>query len=251
MINIPLDLATTLSLEWKSRALMCKKDLFNLISKKQGIVEELVEKEDYKYIDNEMSDIFKLQQMFEELKEILDKYKLYHLPYDVVERISFFEREIYKRSMTSEKLDDLNRAVDEQERFNDLTNDMLNKINEMWDDNASEEDIKSYIREKVGNLFSNFQEFNEQHLNDLTDSMFLTITAGKNVRINLNEEQISNLTRQNGNIGVCGTCLEEYTENDEMIILHCEGKHTFHQNCIIPWLKMSVYCPTCRHDLRN
>ena len=64
----------------------------------------------------------------------------------------------------------------------------------------------------------------------------------------LTADEIKNLKKEKGRVGTCGTCLEEYDENDEMTVLKCG--HSYHENCIVPWLKMSVYCPTCRQDLR-
>ncbi|EAY10654.1 hypothetical protein TVAG_157310 [Trichomonas vaginalis G3] len=46
---------------------------------------------------------------------------------------------------------------------------------------------------------------------------------------------------------VCSICLEEFNENDEVVILPC--KHGFHEPCLQPWLKMHSECPSCRHKL--
>ena len=41
-------------------------------------------------------------------------------------------------------------------------------------------------------------------------------------------------------------CLEEYIENEPVIKLPCRGKHIFHHECIMPWLRKKEDCPYCR-----
>ena len=45
----------------------------------------------------------------------------------------------------------------------------------------------------------------------------------------------------------CPICLERYNKNDKIINLKC--RHTFHQECIIKWLKNNNSCPQCRENI--
>ncbi|OIW05429.1 hypothetical protein TanjilG_23255 [Lupinus angustifolius] len=42
---------------------------------------------------------------------------------------------------------------------------------------------------------------------------------------------------------VCPTCLEEYTEENPMIVTKCS--HHFHLGCIYEWMERSETCPVC------
>ena len=45
----------------------------------------------------------------------------------------------------------------------------------------------------------------------------------------------------------CGICLSSYQDREVLVELPCE--HFYHQNCLLPWLKQSPQCPSCRHQL--
>mmetsp|Transcript_64379 Transcript_64379/g.73908 ORF Transcript_64379/g.73908 Transcript_64379/m.73908 type:complete len:233 (+) Transcript_64379:124-822(+) len=42
----------------------------------------------------------------------------------------------------------------------------------------------------------------------------------------------------------CAVCQDEYEKDTTILKLPCN--HTFHQDCVKPWLKMHNSCPTCR-----
>jgi E3 ubiquitin-protein ligase RNF115/126 len=48
----------------------------------------------------------------------------------------------------------------------------------------------------------------------------------------------------------CAVCKEQFkveTEDpDEQVVVTLPCKHTFHEGCIVPWLKSSGTCPVCR-----
>ncbi|KAG1751567.1 uncharacterized protein EDB91DRAFT_1234886 [Suillus paluster] len=47
----------------------------------------------------------------------------------------------------------------------------------------------------------------------------------------------------------CPICIVDFEEGDELRVLPCEGKHSFHQTCVDPWLlELSGSCPLCRQD---
>jgi len=45
----------------------------------------------------------------------------------------------------------------------------------------------------------------------------------------------------------CAVCKDEYALNEKVIELPCS--HTFHKDCIVPWLKQHNTCPVCRKSL--
>ena len=63
-------------------------------------------------------------------------------------------------------------------------------------------------------------------------------------------EQIERASEIVTNIsGACPICQEQILQNDICRRLnHCN--HTYHRTCIDQWFRRSVFCPTCRHDVR-
>jgi len=45
----------------------------------------------------------------------------------------------------------------------------------------------------------------------------------------------------------CSVCVVGFKLEDEAYKLPC--KHIFHNDCLLPWLKMNNTCPNCRHQL--
>tara|TARA_R110001599_G_scaffold143127_2_gene323954 strand:+ start:342 stop:1112 length:771 start_codon:yes stop_codon:yes gene_type:complete len=243
------DVVFSLSEDWKTRARTCKADFEVLLGKKQETLMQIADRDDvdYAFVERESENLSQIRIMVDEIELILDTYKIYPFPPDVVGRVGFFEKEFYRYQATPQILQTLNQEADSQLLFQERSVSLIEKINEMWDNNNSEEEIKNYIYTHLAEIFPTYTS---EQLTFSASIMFTTLTAGKNVRINLSEEQIRSLKRETGSTGTCGTCLEEYTEDEEMITI-CDSKHRFHPDCIVPWLKRSVYCPTCRQDLRE
>lgn len=65
-------------------------------------------------------------------------------------------------------------------------------------------------------------------------------------KIKINEENI-NLIRKNSNCENCSVCKDDFEINQELVNLPC--KHSFHDECLAPWLKERNSCPTCRFEL--
>lgn len=42
----------------------------------------------------------------------------------------------------------------------------------------------------------------------------------------------------------CSICLESFVKGDKLICLPC--KHTFHSDCLDPWVRTCADCPYCR-----
>ena len=68
-------------------------------------------------------------------------------------------------------------------------------------------------------------------------------------KIEVNEEFLHNkkLKIKNELEYNCSVCKEEFELRNKLINLPC--KHTFHEDCIMPWLKERNSCPTCRFEL--
>jgi E3 ubiquitin-protein ligase RNF115/126 len=45
----------------------------------------------------------------------------------------------------------------------------------------------------------------------------------------------------------CAVCKDDFEEEQEIITLPC--RHAFHDECIVPWLKVNGTCPVCRFEL--
>lgn len=45
----------------------------------------------------------------------------------------------------------------------------------------------------------------------------------------------------------CNICITPYKENETLIYLPC--LHTFHESCILPWLRDNENCPNCKKEV--
>ena len=44
----------------------------------------------------------------------------------------------------------------------------------------------------------------------------------------------------------CLICLNQYSDDDNIVILPCDARHNFHEACIKEWLRNKNKCPICR-----
>ena len=49
----------------------------------------------------------------------------------------------------------------------------------------------------------------------------------------------------------CSVCYEELQFGDKMAEFLCPGKHIFHENCILQWLRVNNNCALCRHEIET
>lgn len=96
-------------------------------------------------------------------------------------------------------------------------------------------------------LFTNFNHFMEQNLQDLED-----------VKVTLSEDEFDKLDLVTDKELItgkqCNICLEDLTEDEleqpSLIQLKCS--HIYHKDCIKEWLtKQSTKCPSCRNCCRT
>ncbi|KAJ2724125.1 hypothetical protein GGI07_002160 [Coemansia sp. Benny D115] len=62
-----------------------------------------------------------------------------------------------------------------------------------------------------------------------------------------NTEQRANVRGHQGSTETCGICLGDHTVGDEVVDLPCS--HTFHEACIVPWVKAHDKCPFCNRQI--
>lgn len=65
--------------------------------------------------------------------------------------------------------------------------------------------------------------------------------ASKESVENLTEIKITERSKQ------CPVCLKEFETGTVAKTMPC--KHSFHKECILPWLEKTNSCPLCRHEL--
>ena len=49
----------------------------------------------------------------------------------------------------------------------------------------------------------------------------------------------------------CVICMEEFKEDDVILVLPCDVKHYFHKKCTMAWLDRKTECPLCREDFQT
>ncbi|XP_006663210.1 E3 ubiquitin-protein ligase RING1-like [Oryza brachyantha] len=49
----------------------------------------------------------------------------------------------------------------------------------------------------------------------------------------------------------CVICMENYEVGDDLSVMPCSDKHSFHQRCLAEWLARSRLCPLCRKELTD
>lgn len=47
-------------------------------------------------------------------------------------------------------------------------------------------------------------------------------------------------------VPICSVCMEEFSLGQRAVAMRCQ--HTFHENCIVPWLQKKQCCPVCRES---
>ena len=52
-----------------------------------------------------------------------------------------------------------------------------------------------------------------------------------------------------GRFSSCDICLVEYTADEELRRLPCDGAHIFHPSCIEKWFEKSLTCPRCSANI--
>ena len=49
----------------------------------------------------------------------------------------------------------------------------------------------------------------------------------------------------------CVICMEQFKDDDIILVLPCDDKHYFHKKCTMQWLERKTECPLCRKDFQD
>ncbi|KAG8932495.1 hypothetical protein FRC02_001018 [Tulasnella sp. 418] len=94
---------------------------------------------------------------------------------------------------------------------------------------------------------SNQDSDNRRHTSPTAATAFATSsrTAGNTT----DQQDVDEISPQTIGRETCPICILDFEEGDDLRVLPCEGKHTFHRDCVDPWLlELSSSCPLCRKD---
>jgi len=146
------------------------------------------------------------------------------------------------------------------ERFRTVQ-DLLQYINQVAQTNPYDRGVTMYNRR----LNTPEWEINDSPIiyvpanNSMNNSLISRLFTGmfgqsdlENVIVRPTTEHIANATTiyQVNTLqdDICTICQDNIQSGDVRRITRCN--HYFHQTCIDTWFQESVYCPTCRHDIR-
>ena len=73
----------------------------------------------------------------------------------------------------------------------------------------------------------------------------------KKIKYNCNSRKLWGFFRRKdyARNSVCTICLEDFTEEEEVVLCPC--KHCYHENCIKEWLRLKNSCPLCKLNIRR
>jgi hypothetical protein len=229
-----------LSDSWKVRVAHLRKDLGSLKDRLENKLEKEEPSENQIIVDQ----INVITKYIQELFVIMDTPSYYVLKRETIRRISEMEVEYYSMILPDERIEEINSELDWNQRMEDTLADMPILIDRMWDENKTEQEIKDEIYSRLKDFYDREEETREE-----TNSIYGQYTFGRDVIVALSETQISRLERKTCMEGTCGICLSDFALDDETIILP-KCTHVYHSDCIIPWFRRSVRCPSCRADQR-
>lgn len=245
--------AEIISDSWKVRLKLLRRDF----KRHQEILKDIVEEQQNEQEENEQTQemealidqICTIENYLEEIQIIISKTENFILHPETIRRISFLETEYYEmiisEEMASSFNQEINRQIDWNDRMAQLLRELEVTIDKMWDENKTESEMKERIYESVKDFYHS-----EQSSRHMTDNIYNAFTFEKNERVSLSTQQISEFQRMNNISGTCGVCLCDFSPEDEVLSLQPKCSHTYHPDCITPWLTRSVHCPSCRIDLR-
>ena len=217
------------------------------------IVEEQQEREEQnsensennEYIKSLINKICEIESYVEEIVNLITKTERFILHPETIRRISYLETEYYEMIVSEEEAEKINREIDWHDRMREVFLELETIIDTMWDENKTEEEMKERIFESIKDFY--MQEESSRYM---ANSIYNALTFERNERVTLSETQIENFERVKLSEGTCGICLCDFESDEEVLSLQPKCSHTYHPNCIIPWLTKSVHCPSCRIDLR-
>eukprot|EP00826_Nyctotherus_ovalis_P055039 TRINITY_DN7280_c0_g1_i20.p2 TRINITY_DN7280_c0_g1~~TRINITY_DN7280_c0_g1_i20.p2 ORF type:complete len:191 (-),score=34.73 TRINITY_DN7280_c0_g1_i20:164-736(-) len=61
------------------------------------------------------------------------------------------------------------------------------------------------------------------------------------------EEKCKRTARSSSDL--CIICMRNYAEDDKVILMPCDPRHCFHEECILTWLEQNNTCPICKSEI--
>eukprot|EP00347_Sterkiella_histriomuscorum_P004125 403361658 len=49
----------------------------------------------------------------------------------------------------------------------------------------------------------------------------------------------------------CAICLNKFESNEDIVLLKCDKRHSFHPDCAKEWIKIKATCPLCRQEFQD
>lgn len=112
------------------------------------------------------------------------------------------------------------------------------------------------INDLIGGNFQNAIQGLIQGLipQNLPDSVKLILTDEDLAKLNVysweDYQKMSEFQNSNYQSNTCNICLDEYEPKDQLMVLTCDDKHYYHQDCIRKWLtENSNKCPICKKEI--
>mmetsp|Transcript_4760 Transcript_4760/g.8894 ORF Transcript_4760/g.8894 Transcript_4760/m.8894 type:complete len:145 (-) Transcript_4760:2545-2979(-) len=106
-------------------------------------------------------------------------------------------------------------------------------------------DQQSEVNERLASLQSNLGQFTERLTGIVQSLQDLIRQIHSENREPASEEEIQALPEIQKTGESCAICAEP--QNGIVKLLPCS--HTYHENCIVHWLKIQRTCPQCRRDI--
>ena len=107
----------------------------------------------------------------------------------------------------------------------------------------------------LGNFFSRYQPGDRQYENLLNYIMtndpnhYGTPPASEDKVNNLKREEVTENQMNKYKDKECTVCKDNYKVNETVVYMPCN--HNFHNDCLIPWLKIHNSCPVCRYQIKT
>jgi len=121
-----------------------------------------------------------------------------------------------------------NYYIDNIENYNYNNNNFIYNQNYQINNNNNNNNLESYNRNNIKKDDKNFI---------------------KNILNICNKDKYNKSKYNKNNIKNCGICLQDYEDNEEILLLPC--LHIYHYNCIIHWFERKKTCPFDNQNFDN
>ena len=244
------------------------KNAKNLIESKEKIINFIKQEKKLPNIiitkniktNNFMNDNSTRNQLFEfeETKKILseDQKKLKILQEKIKEKEKVIEQKKNKINNVKDNISKINESIKKkEENIENIKKELddIRKKNEELEQKIDE--IAEELDEDGGLELNDNFGMNQPNVDEMTYEQLLELEEqmGK-VENGLTEEEIKSLKHDKYIKGKyledkCIICQYNFEELESIVALPC--KHSFHFNCLKPWIDKQHYCPLCKTNIRK